>query len=91
MIKVTHEELIEKRKKLAEEIRNLDQEIEKQEQMKAQNTVADIIKKLEELKTYDPFTTFPIEVFCDECETDIDTRVDFDELIQLFKDYKERV
>ena len=83
-----YEELIEKRNKFAEELRNLDQEIAKQEKMQAQNIVADIIEKLEELKTYDTFATFPIEVFCDECETDIDTRVDFDELIQLFKDYK---
>lgn len=86
-----YEELIEKRNKLAEEIRNLDQEIEKQEKMQAQNTVVDIIQKLEELKTYDPFAILPIEVFCEECETDIDSRIDFDELIQLFEDYKERV
>lgn len=86
-----YEELIEKRNKIAEELRNLDQEIEKREKMKAQNTVADIILKLEELKAYDCFETFQIEVFCEECETDIDTRINFDELIQLFKDYKERV
>ena len=84
-----YEELIEKRNKLAEELKNLDQEIKKQEKMKSQNIVADIIEKLEELKTYDPFPTFSIEVFCDECETDIDARVDFDELIQLFKNYRE--
>ena len=86
-----YEELIEKRNKVAEELRNLDQEIEKQEQMKAQNIVADIIQKLEELKAYDPFAILPIEIFCEECENDIDTRIDFDELIQLFKDYRERV
>ena len=89
--KMKYEELIEKRNKLAEEMRNLDQEIEKQEKMQAQNTVVDIIQKLEELKAYDPFVVLPIEVFCEECENDIDTRIDFDELIQLFKDYKERV
>ena len=86
-----YEELIEKRNRIAEELRNLDQEIEKQERMKAQNIVADIIQKLEELKAYDTFAILPIEVFCEECENDIDSRIDFDELIQLFKDYRERV
>ena len=86
-----YEELIEKRNKLAEELKNLDQEIKKQEKMKSQNIVADIIQKLEELKAYDTFAIFPIEVFCEECENDIDSRIDFDELIQLFKDYIERV
>ena len=84
-----YEELIEKRNKVAEELRNLDQEIAKQEKMQAQNIVVDILVKLEELKTYDPFATLPIEVFCEECETNIDTRIDFDELIQIFKDYGE--
>ena len=91
MIKVTHEELIEKRKKLAEEIRNLDQEIEKQEQMKLQNIVVDIIKKLEELKKYNSFTTLSIETYCEGCLNDVDVSVDFDELIQVFKDYRERL
>ena len=86
-----YEELIEKRNKVAEELRNLDQEIKKQEEMQAQNIVADIIQKLEELKNYDPFAILPIEIFCEKCENDIDTRIDFDELIQLFKDYRERV
>lgn len=86
-----YEELIEKRNRIAEELRNLDQEIEKQEKMKAQNTIVDIIQKLEELKAYDCFATVPIEVFCEECETNIDTRIDFDELIQVFKDYREVV
>lgn len=86
-----YEELIEKRNKIAEELRNLDQEIKKQETMKAQSIVADIIQKLKELKAYDPFGTLPIEIFCEECETNIDTRIDFDELIQVFKDYREGV
>ena len=86
-----YEELIEKRNKIAEELRNLDQEIKKQEKMQAQNIVIDIIDKLEELKFYDSFATLPIEVFCEECETNIDTRIDFDELIQLFKDYREEM
>ncbi len=86
-----YEELIEKRNKLAKELVNLNQEIEKQEKMNAQSIVADIIEKLEELKFYDSFATLPIEVFCEECETNIDTRIDFDELIQVFKDYREEV
>ena len=53
-----YEELIEKRNKFAEELRNLNQEIEKQEKTQAKNIVTDIIEKLEELKTYDPFATF---------------------------------
>ncbi len=86
-----YEELIEKRNKIAKELINLNQEIEKQEKMKAQDIVADIIEKLEELKNYNPFANFPIEVFCEECETNIDTRIDFDELIQVLKDYREEV
>lgn len=86
-----YEELIEKRNKIAEELRNLDQEIAKQEKMQAQNIVVDIIEKIQELKTYDPFETFSIEVFCEECETDIDARVDFDDLIQLFEVYSQKI
>lgn len=86
-----YEELIEKRNKLAKELVNLNQEIEKQEKMKAQNIVADIIEKLEELKNCQPFATFYIEAFCESCQNDIDASVDFDELIQLFKDYREIV
>ncbi len=85
-----YEELIEKRNKLAEEMRNLDQEIEKQEKTQAKNIVADIIEKLEKLKTYDPFATFCLETYYEECEADVYASVDFDELIQVFKDYKER-
>ena len=86
-----YEELIEKRNKLAEELKNLDQEIEKQEKMQAQNIVVDIIEKIQELKTYVPFANFSIEVFCEECETDIDARVDFDDLIQLFEEYSQKI
>ena len=86
-----YEELIEKRNKIAEELKNLDQEINKQEKMKSQNIVVDIIKKLEELKTYDPYATFYIEAYCEGSQNEIDASVDFDELIQLFKDYRERV
>ena len=86
-----YEELIEKRNKLAEELKNLDQEIEKQEKMQAQNIVVDIIEKIQELKTYVPFSNFSIEVFCEECETDIDARVDFDDLIQLFEEYSQKI
>ena len=84
-------ELIEKRNKLAEEIRNLDQEIAKQEKMQAQNIVVDIIQKLEELKAYNPFATFCLKTYCEECQAEAYAGVDFDELIQVFKDYKERV
>lgn len=86
-----YEELIEKRNKIAEELKNLDQEIKKQEKMQAKSIVANIIQKLEELKTYDPFAVLPIEVFCEGCGIDIDTEIDFDELIQVLKDYRERV
>ena len=48
-------------------------------------------KKLEELKTYDPYATFYIEAYYEGCQNEIDASVDFDELIQLFKDYRERV
>ena len=87
--KMKYEELIEKRNKLAEELKNLDQEIKKQEKMKSQNIVADIIEKLEELKSYNPFAVFPMEAYCEECQGHMDTSVDFDDLMQLFQDYKE--
>lgn len=84
-----YEELIEKRNRIAEELRNLDQEIEKQERMKAQNIVADIIKKLEELKSYNPFAVFSMETYCEECQGHIDVSVDFDDLMQILQDYRE--
>ena len=84
-------ELIEKRNKIAEELRNLDQEIKKQEKIKAQSTIVDIIEKIQELKKYDPFAIFSIEVFCEGCEIDIDTNVDFDDLIQLFEEYGQKI
>lgn len=84
-----YEELIEKRNKLAEELKNLDQEIKKQEKLKSQNIVADIIEKLEELKSYNPFTVFSLEAYCEECQGHMDASVDFDDLIQILQDYRE--
>ena len=84
-----YEELIEKRNKITEELKNLDQEIKKQEKVKSQNIVVDIIKKLEELKSYNPFAVFSLETYCEECQSHIDASVDFDDLMQTLQDYRE--
>ena len=47
-----------------------------------------IVKSFENLDKLVPYEDLNLEVYCEECETDMDVRVEFEEIIVAIKDLK---
>lgn len=82
------EELMKQKAELEMQMKNLDKQIDK---CKSYNSVAcceTIIKAFEELDDLLPYENLLLETYCEECESDRDIRIDFDEIIVAMKDLK---
>ena len=85
------EELTKQKAELEMQMRNLDKQINK---CKSHNSVAcceTIIKSFEDLEVLIPYENLCFETYCEECEIDIDARIEFNEIIIAMKDLKDKI
>lgn len=84
-------ELIKQKVELEKQMRDLDKQINK---CKSHNAVAScetIIKSFEDLEVLIPYEDLCFETYCEECECDVNTRIEFNEIINEMKALKNRI
>lgn len=85
------ETLMKQKAELETQMDNLNKQISK---CKSYNSVACcevIIEAFEELDDLLPYEDLLLESYCEECETDRDIRIEFDEIIRAIEDLKNEI
>lgn len=84
-------ELIKQKAELEAQVRNLDEQINKCKSYNAVASCETIIKSFEDLNVLIPYEDLCFETYCEECECDINLRIEFDEIIKEMKVLKDRI
>ena len=85
------EELMIQKAELELKMRELNEQIDKCKFYTAIGACETIVKSFENLDKLVPYEDLSLEVYCEECETDIDVRVEFEEIIVAIKDLKDNI
>lgn len=85
------EELTKQKAELEMQMRNLDKQINKCKSYNAVACCETIVKSFEDLEVLIPYEDLSLEFYCEECETDIDAKIEFNEIIVAMKDLKDKI
>lgn len=84
-------ELIKQKVELEKQMRDLDKQINKYKSHNAVASCETIIKSFEDLEVLMPYEDLCLETYCTVCDTDIDARIEFNEIINAMKILKNRI
>ena len=88
---MTLKELLEEKSKKEKEIKEINEQIQKYQHLNAIACYGTLIKTFEELENLLPYETLDIEIYCEECEKDIDAQIEFKDIIDTLKYEKDKL